>query len=127
MPEIVFYDNNCQLWFVVKKDQFFNNTKFPVDVFHFNCKHSKRDLFCQQNCNPASFPELKDDNGKWYFNSSAAEQTNSWLRKYTAICKEMVAFKFNFFLDEMIIRRNRNTLTRLARTGQQPGTWEGWV
>lgn len=125
LPECIFYDTNCKIFQIACHDPFFQNTAFPVDVFHFNCKHSKTDDFCMNNCNPAAFPELKTDDGEWYFNSSAAEQTNSWLRRYTAICKEMLAYKFNFFLDELIIRRNRRTISTLARQLAVPDTWEG--
>jgi len=47
-----------------------------VDVFHFKCKHFVEDEWCQSNCNPAKFDELKDESGGWRFNSSIAEQTN---------------------------------------------------
>ncbi|KAG1744512.1 uncharacterized protein EDB91DRAFT_1080627 [Suillus paluster] len=70
-PSHIFYDNNCHLAQHVKDDPFFNDISLSVDVFHFNCKHSKNDLFCQENCNPMAFPELTvDGDGKWYFNSS---------------------------------------------------------
>jgi len=65
---------------MVKDDPFFEDIGLSVDVFHFNCKHSQSDTYCQQNCNPADYPELLGDNGKgWRFNSSIAEQTNVWL------------------------------------------------
>ena len=75
---------------VVRDDPAFANVALPVDVFHFKCKHSEKDTFCQENCNPALFPELISDDGKgWYFNSSIAEQTNVWLGGFHAICREM--------------------------------------
>ncbi|TCD60958.1 hypothetical protein EIP91_009254 [Steccherinum ochraceum] len=80
LPEFIFYDNNCHLLQSARKDPYFSGVKFPVDVFHFNCKHSKKDEFCQQNCNPAKYQELQTADGKWFFNSSAAEQINNWLR-----------------------------------------------
>lgn len=107
-----------------KKEEAFKNVGLSVDVFHFNCKHSEKDTYCQENCNPVSFPELLGENGKgWYFNSSIAEQTNVWLGGYHSICREMVVDKYHFFLDEMIMRRNRMTKTKLEKEGKQPTNW----
>lgn len=52
-PTHVFFDNNCQLALHVQNDLFFQDISLSVDVFHFKCKHSKQDMFCQENCNPA--------------------------------------------------------------------------
>ncbi|KAI0082897.1 hypothetical protein BDY19DRAFT_999125 [Irpex rosettiformis] len=104
-------------------DHFFDNVGLSVNVFHFNCKHSITDTYCRQHCDPRSFPELQNDDGSWYFNSSAAEQVNSWIGKYQSICREMVHEKFEFFLDEMIMRRNKVTLTKLKRDGHMPNYW----
>ncbi|KAG2036145.1 hypothetical protein BDR03DRAFT_934617 [Suillus americanus] len=106
-PDHIFFDNNCTLSKMVKDDPFFEEIGLLVDVFHFNCKHSQSDTYCQENCNPADYPELLGDNGKgWHFNSSIAEQTNGWFGGYHSICHEMLAHKFNFFCDELILRRN---------------------
>jgi hypothetical protein len=78
------------------------------------------DEYCQQHCNPRAHPELRKPDGSWYFNSSVAEQVNSWIGKYQSICREMVREKYEFFLDEMIIRRNRATLKKLQRGGFGP-------
>ena len=103
-PTHIFYDNNCKLKYLVKDDQQWQDINLSVDVFHFNCKHSVKDVFCQTNCNPVMFPELLGENGKgWYFNSSIAEQTNVWLGGFHAIDREMLVDRFNFFLDQMII------------------------
>ncbi|KIJ07348.1 hypothetical protein PAXINDRAFT_90571 [Paxillus involutus ATCC 200175] len=124
-PDHIFFDNNCTLANMVKNDPFFDNIGLSVDVFHFNCKHSETDTFCQENCNPAAFPELIGDNGKaWRFNSSVAEQTNGWFGGYHSICQEMLVHKYNFFLDELILRRNRRTLEKLERDGQRPRVWK---
>ena len=64
MPNHIFFDNNCTLGKLVKNDPDFNNVGLSVDVFHFKCKHSETDTFCQLNCNPASFPELAGEDGK---------------------------------------------------------------
>lgn len=124
MPDHIFFDNNCQLAKIVQHDPDFAKVGLTVDVFHFKSKHSEEDLFCQMNCNPAAFPELKGEGDKpWYFNSSIAEQTNGWLGGYHSICREMLVDKYNFFLDEMILRRNRMTKEKLEKTGEMPSTW----
>lgn len=105
----------------MKNDPDFKDVGLSVDVFHFNCKHSQKDVFCQMNCNPALFPELLSEDGKgWYFNSSIAEQTNVWLGGFHAIVREMLVDRYNFFLDEMIILRNRMTHAKLTREGHCP-------
>lgn len=77
-PNHIFFDNNCTLAKLAMGDPFFDNIGLSVDVFHFKCKHSQTDTFCQENCNPEAFPELHSDDGKgWRFNSSVAEQTNN--------------------------------------------------
>ena len=94
MPDHILFDNNCSITKI--------NVGLTVDVFHFKCKHSKEDQFCQENCDPSKYPELLGEDGKpWYFNSSIAEQTNGRLGGYQAICWEMSAHRYNFFLDEM--------------------------
>jgi hypothetical protein len=55
---------------------------------------------------PALFPDLTED-GKWRFNSSAAEMTNVWFGGYQALVRDMRVDRYNFFLDEMIKHRNR--------------------
>lgn len=120
-PNHLFFDNNCSLARHVKADPFFKDIGLTVDVFHFNCKHSTEDLFCQRNCNPAIYPELLGENGKaWYFNSSIAEQTNVWLGGFHAILREMRVERYNFFLDQMILLRNRMTQLKLQKDGQCP-------
>ena len=70
-------------------DRYFENVGLPVDVFHFDSKHKEGDAFCAEHCNAASFPELIGEGGKWIFNSSAAEQINSWMRKFEKLVQEM--------------------------------------
>jgi hypothetical protein len=108
---------------VKDSDPYFANIGLSVDVFHFDCKHSEKDTYCQEHCNPAAFPELLNDKKGWYFNSSIAEQTNVWFGGYHAICREMLKDKYNFFLDEMVLRRNKATLEKLHREGCRPATW----
>lgn len=124
MPQHIFFDNNCSLGKIVKDDPAFKDVGLTVDVFHFKSKHTVNDVFCQTYCNPVAYPELKGEGNKqWYFNSSIAEQTNVWLGGYHAICREMLVDKYNFFLDEMILRRNIMTKDKLTKEGSIPGNW----
>jgi hypothetical protein len=60
------------------------------------------DIFCQINCNPARFKELIGPDGKWVFNSSAAEQANVWFGKFQNVVQDMPVIRFvakiNFYL-----------------------------
>ncbi|EIW56144.1 uncharacterized protein TRAVEDRAFT_129214 [Trametes versicolor FP-101664 SS1] len=120
-PEIFIYDNNCKLrqHLNASGDTYFSETGLPVDVFHFKTKHRVTDTECQQFCNPAAFPDLVDGD-KWRVNSSICEETNAWFGGYLSIVREMEATRYTFFLDEMIKRRNRFTVTQLERRGHHP-------
>lgn len=124
-PTYLFYDNNCQLHKYIsapghpKVQAYWGTIHKPVDVFHFECKHSEKDVVCQQYCNPALFPDLMT-NGQWTFNSSAAEQANAWLGKYKTIVREMGQTRYNFFLDEIIRMRNEWTVGELRKRGRCP-------
>ncbi|KAF8064136.1 hypothetical protein FPV67DRAFT_1671883 [Lyophyllum atratum] len=122
MPNHIFFDNNCQLKRHVQntKDPAFVDVGLTVDVFHFTCKHSEKDTFCQTHCNPAGFNELKTEDGSWYFNSSIAEQTNVWIGGFHAIVREMLPTRFNFYLDQMILLRNEMTVVKLRKDGRTP-------
>lgn len=91
----------------------------PVDVFHFDCKHKEKDKFCSENCNPALFPELVVGD-KWLFNSSAAEQANAWIGGFQAMVREMRVERYNFFLDEVIRRRNSWLIREQKKRGRNP-------
>ncbi|KAJ7051020.1 hypothetical protein C8F01DRAFT_1343341 [Mycena amicta] len=123
MADIVFYDNNCTLYKHLARinDPLMETVGFPVDVFHWQCKHKKEGVECAYHCNPLLFPELVGEGKAWQFNSSIAEQTNVWLGGYHAILREMGATKFDFFLDEMILRKNRLTVAKLEAEGACPG------
>ncbi|KAF7324005.1 hypothetical protein MKEN_00622500 [Mycena kentingensis (nom. inval.)] len=124
MPEIIFYDNNCTLYqhLAATNDPLLKTVGLPVDVFHWTCKHNKQGTACSYHCNPSRFPELLGEDGKaWFFNSSVAEQTNVWLGGFHAILREMGNIKFNYFLDEMIMRKNRLTIAKLEADGACPG------
>ena len=91
-----------------------------IDVWHFLNKHKMTHQYCQENCNPIQFLELLNDSGKWFFNTSVAEQINAWLQGYHSIVLEMLPDKFDFFLDEMIRQRNVAQLKKLENQGQNP-------
>ncbi|KAJ7627805.1 hypothetical protein DFH06DRAFT_1272919 [Mycena polygramma] len=123
-PEFFIFDNNCKLdaHQHAINDEHFKDTGKPVDVFHFKCKHKLTDLHCQLYCNPAAFPEMIGPDGKWRFNTSICEQTNVWFGGFIAIVRDMEATRYNFFLDEMIKRRNRCVIGELEAKGYSPWT-----
>lgn len=51
---------------------------------------------------------------------SICEQTNVWIGGYQAILRDMEAVWYNFFLDEMIKRKNRYITRRLKAKGHAP-------
>ncbi|KAJ7234697.1 hypothetical protein C8J57DRAFT_1089536, partial [Mycena rebaudengoi] len=123
LPSYIFYDNNCQFLKHLRHvgDHYFDHVGLPVDVFHFKCKHTVRDVFCQTHCNPARFRELIGlDGSTWVFNSSAAEQANVWFGKFQSTVQDMPVLRYNFFLDEMIAIYNRFTVERLRSQGERP-------
>lgn len=126
LPGVLWHDNNCSIVKMLRNDTdkylctYFDDVALPVDVFHFKAKHKETDLDCGANCNPYIWPELRTEDGKWRFNSSAAEQTNAWFGGFQSIVREMPVERFNFFLDEMIKRRNRTLVKDLERRGKRP-------
>jgi hypothetical protein len=123
-PEFFVFDNNCKLDAHQRaiNDQHFKDTGKPVDVFHFKCKHKLTDHHCQLYCNPAAFPEMIMKDGKWRFNTSICEQTNVWFGGFISIVQDMEVTRYNFFLDEMIKRRNRYIVGQLEAKGRCPWT-----
>lgn len=119
---MIFFDNNCRLQAHLRKekDTFFRRVVLAVDVFHFKSKHKQTDEFCQKHCNPALWSELSNADGTWVFNSSAAEQANVWLGGYLCMVREMLPHRFDFFLDEMIKRRNEKQVEKLRVRGNAP-------
>ncbi|KAK7689517.1 hypothetical protein QCA50_007309 [Cerrena zonata] len=126
LPGVIWHDNNCQIVRMLRNDvdpylaSYFDNCALLVDVFHFKSKHKEQDVDCGNNCNPYIWPELRTDDGKWRFNSSAAEQANAWYGGFQAIVREMHADRYNFFLDEMIKYRNKFTFRKLQTDGHAP-------
>jgi len=116
-------DSNCKVLQHIhaQGDQdYFSSCALPVDVFHFDKKHKDTDEFCAKWCNPALWPDLITEDGKWRFNSSAAEQTNAWFGGYQSIVREMQVDRYNFFLDEMIRRRNEWMVKEHSAKGYEP-------
>lgn len=125
LPGVIWHDNNCQIRAMLENDpedlrNYFKDCALPVDVFHFKCKHKETDVNCARYCNPYLWRELRIDDTTWRFNSSAAEQTNAWFGGYQAIVREMQADRYDFFLDEMIRRRNQMLKEDLKRRGKCP-------
>ncbi|KAJ6448452.1 hypothetical protein C8R45DRAFT_850345 [Mycena sanguinolenta] len=139
LPQVLWHDNNCRVVAMLRNDadprlaNYFESCVLPVDVFHFKCKHKETDVDCGRNCNPYLWSELRTDDGKWRFNSSAVEQTNAWFGGFQSMVREMQADRYNFFLDEMIRRRNVSIIKILEQKGKAPysipreellsGTW----
>lgn len=123
-PEFGIFDSSCRLLAHITKqqDRWFleNNMRWVVDAFHYRTKHKKTDELCRDHCNPAIHPELKDEKGKWIFNSSVCEQTNVWIRGFHPMCRVMLVDRYNFFLDEVIKRRNRWLVKELEKSGKNP-------
>ena len=103
-----------------QKDPILKSVGFPVDAFRYDCKHSRTDVICREHCNPRLFPELLNNDGTWYFNSSKCEQLNVWLGEYHAILREMKADRYNFLLDELIMRKNRVLKAKLEKEDHLP-------
>nr|GAT48907.1 predicted protein [Mycena chlorophos] len=112
LPQVMWHDNNCRIVKKLRKegDRYFSACTLPVDVFHFKCKHKESDGNCGLFCNPYIYEALRASDGKWRFNSSATEQTNAWFGGFQAIVQEMAVERYDFFLDEIIRRRNAYTV-----------------
>ncbi|KAL0579480.1 hypothetical protein V5O48_002522 [Marasmius crinis-equi] len=122
-PCYFFYDHACGLLRHIRKekDDYFKDSAWVVDVFHARVHHKDDgDTYCNINNNPAGFPELLQPDGTWTFNSSAAEQVNSWFGGYQAILKEMTRDRYHFLCDELIFLRNRWLTEELESTGHYP-------
>lgn len=89
-PEILFFDNACGLRKHVKgyDPALLTRMAIVVDAFHYG-GHKDSHEDCKVYCSPYSYPVLKKPDGAWLFNSSAAEQVNSWFGKFQNKVKEM--------------------------------------
>ena len=66
------------------------------------------------------YPDLFNENDKWIFNSSAAEQANAWIVRFRPIVRDMLQHCFDFFLDEMIFLRNETLVAKLSHMEKGP-------
>lgn len=107
-------ENNQELYGYI-----LTNAELPVDVFHYTAKHKQDHDYCRTYCNPHNFKELISE-GEWVFNSSAAEQVNVWFGGFQALVREMGVDMYNFTLDQVIMVRNRFTVSELERKGRKP-------
>jgi hypothetical protein len=122
-PKHFIYDTACDAKQQVEArgDEWWHGVGMCVDVWHLLNKHKMTHTYCQENCNPADYSELMNNNGDgWWFNTSIAEQVNVWLGSYHAICREMIPVKYNFFLDKMIHLHNVCTRQTLQAKGLNP-------
>ena len=104
-----------------QNDDYFDGCGLPVDVFHFKSKHKVTNKFCQLHCNLAKQPELYNDGKqKWVFNCLIVEQTNVWINGSHSMLHEMTASHYDFFLDKMIMRQNRQIISKLEEHGKNP-------
>lgn len=122
-PDHIIYDSCCLAKQQAQSNAWFSDIGMCVDPWHLETKHKKTHEYCRINCNPKDYPELLTDDGKWFFNTSIAEQLNVWLGGFNSICREMLPVKYNFFLDEMIRLRNVLIIDHLRETGQEPRHW----
>ena len=123
-PDHIIYDSCCLAKQQAQCDPWFADIGMCVDPWHLKTKHKKTHEYCRINCNPKDYPELlTDDDGKWFFNTSIAEQLNMWLGGFHSICREMLPVKYKFFLDEMIRLRNVLVVDHLRETEQEPRHW----
>ncbi|KAG1765463.1 hypothetical protein EV702DRAFT_981518 [Suillus placidus] len=78
-PQHMIYDSNCNAMHCMKGWA-------CVDTFHHKTKHKASNVFCHEHCDMKAYPKLLDDDGKYYFNSSIAEQINVWFGGFHNIC-----------------------------------------
>lgn len=99
LPDFIFFDNACGLRAHIAgcDNELLTHTALVVDPFHFS-GHLEFHEECQTYCSPHKYPILKDSEGAWVFNSSVAEQVNSWFGKFQPKVKEMnvVRWVWNF-------------------------------
>jgi hypothetical protein len=97
-PRIVFYDFACQLseYSLNREPQFFKDTEFFHDVFH-SVNH-----IC-----PYAFKSVSEAD-KRCFNTSAAEQFNSYLVKIKATGRVLRMTRFMLYAQHMIYLWNQD-------------------
>lgn len=48
---------------------------------------------------------------------------SGWVGIMHAMVREMLVDRYNFFLDEMVMQRNRHTIAKLEKRGKLLGHW----
>ncbi|KAL1738973.1 hypothetical protein HDZ31DRAFT_50144 [Schizophyllum fasciatum] len=123
-PSYIFYDRNCRLrrFLANKGDTYFlGQVGLVVDVFHLQHAHSRSDDYCGLYCNPANYPELINAEGDgWRFNSEVCEINFTWYGSYAAIVRDMSSYRYNFYLDEMVMLHNEKVVEKLKQGGHRP-------
>ncbi|KAI4524967.1 hypothetical protein K525DRAFT_192646 [Schizophyllum commune Loenen D] len=123
-PSYIFYDRNCRFrrFLENKGDTYFvGDVGLVVDVFHLQHAHSRSDDYCGLYCNPANYPELINKEGDgWRFNSEVCEINFTWYGSYAAIVRDMTSYRYNFYLDEMVMLHNEKVVERLKAEGLRP-------
>ena len=120
MTQVIFYDNACKLLAHIfnshsSERDHFSQSILAVDAFHFK-SHKESDCFCREWTDPNIFPQLRKKDGKWAFNSSAAELANIWYGKFSSICRTMSPVQVKFFMNEMVRKRNMWWCEKLEKT-----------
>lgn len=121
-PEILFFDNACGLRGHIKgcpDPSVLDRMAIVVDAFHFS-GHKTSHETCQANCSPYKYPVLKKTDGTWLFNSSAAEQVNSWYGKFQSKVKEMNVVRYELFVSSS--RREMITNTDITFSWMRSST-----
>jgi hypothetical protein len=121
-PDHIIYDSCCLIRQQAQGYPWFADIGMCVDPWHLKTKHKMHE-HCRINCNPKNYPKLLTDDGKWFFNTSIAEQLNVWLGGFHSIFREMLPVKYNFFLNKMICLWNVIIIDHLHETGQEPHHW----
>ncbi|KAJ7577697.1 hypothetical protein C8J56DRAFT_1007158 [Mycena floridula] len=93
LPAVLWHDNNCRVVAMLK------NNIGPHLKHYFDHCALPVDVF--------------------HFKSKH-KQANAWIGGFQAIVREMSVDRYNFFLDEMIKRRNRTIIKELYRRGKAP-------
>jgi len=89
-PEHIMYNSCCLAWQQAENIPWFDGIGMCVDPWHFENKHKNTHEYCRIHCNVQDYPELLTEDGKWYFNTSIAEQVKCVAWGYHAICREML-------------------------------------
>lgn len=119
------YDNMCQLLRLKAArnklplpkpyDEMWNYINKAIDAFHLGNHKSDE---CKERLNPKRIgdmhPHLKDTK-----NTSAAEQTFSWLGRFKKILSAMNKTHHLFYLHRLVVRRNSYT-ARCYKAGRKP-------